>query len=221
MKKSCVIVAGVFAGVCVSSAAGLTVPFTESFAASNANWTNAANAAMEFAPSGGPDSSSYASTTFNFSGTNVQSTPAILRAQSTTNASGGNFFGNWITGGASEVSLDIRHDATIPLSLFARWTGATAPAAPGWIIFGKSVAPGSWTNVTFKIDSSNNFPEPGANFNTIFSQVVRMQFGVLPGQLAGVNTTVRFDIDNVRVVPSPAAAAMFAPMALVALRRRR
>lgn len=208
-------------GVSTAAASALTVPFTESFAASNANWTNAANAALDFVGSGGPDASSYASTTFNFVSTNAQSTPAILRAQSSTNASGGNFFGDWITSGVPQVSFDIRHDGTAPLSLFARWTGASSPASPGWIVFGPSINPGVWTNVTIQIASPANFPEPGANFNTIFSQVARMQFGVLPGALAGVNTTVRFDIDNVTIVPAPAAALGFAPLSLAALRRKR
>jgi hypothetical protein len=204
-----------------ASTHAITVPFTESFSTGNANWTNSANAALEAVATGGPDNSPYASTTFNFAGTNAQSTPAILRAQSTTNASNGNFFGDWITSGATQVTLDIRHNSTAPLSLFARWTGASSPAAPGWIILGPSINGGAWTSVTFPINSASNFPEPGANFNAIFSSVVRMQFGVLPGGLAGVNTTVRFDIDNVTITPTPAAASLLAPIAALTLRRNR
>ena len=204
------------------AALAITVPYTEAFTSGNANWTNAANAPLDAIPTGGPDNSPYASTTFNFAGTNPQSTPAVLRAQSTTNASGGNFFGDWITSNATVLTFDFRHDASAPLDTFVRWTGAGSPPAPGLILFGPAVQPNTWTNISLPVSAlSPFFPEPGANFNAIFSQVVRMQFGVTPGALAGVNTTVHFDIDNVTITPTPGAAALLSPLALTALRRRR
>lgn len=216
-------VALVAAAFAAAPASALTVPFTETFASGNASWTNAANAPLDAFGAGGPDGSAYASTSFNFAGTNPASTPAILRAQNTTNASGGAFFGNWVTGGVTTLSFDIRHDAPNALDVFVRWTALSAPAFPGIILFAPStVAPGAWTNVSIAVSAASPFvPEPGATYAGIFPQVARMQFGATPGALAGQNVAVRFDIDNVRIVPTPGAATGLALLGAAVLRRRR
>ncbi len=222
MQSIRVFVSALWALSAGSAVSALTVPFTETFAGGNASWTNSANAPLTAVGAGGPDGSAYASTTFNFAGTTPDSTPAILRAQNTTNASGGAFFGNWVTNNVTTLSFDIRHDAPASLDLFVRWTALSAPAFPGIILFAPAaVAPGAWTSVTLAIGPGSPFvPEPGATYAGIFPQVARMQFGATPGGLAGQNVTVRFDIDNVRIVPAPAALGL-APVALMALRRRR
>ena len=204
-----------------ASAGALTVPFTETFAANNSSWTNSANGPAAYLATGGPDGSGYASAPFNFASTNAGSTPAILRCQNTTGASGGNFFGDWITGGVTTLSFDIRHDASVALQVFARWTSATAPAFPGIIALGSTVQPNTWTTVTLDVTSGGTYvPEPGAVYANIFSNVARVQYGALPGALAGQAVTVNFDIDNVRIVPTPGAAAI-GLVGLVGLRRRR
>ncbi|MFM9956432.1 MAG: hypothetical protein ACKVZJ_00005, partial [Phycisphaerales bacterium] len=224
MRRDVVVVSTLAAALgFVSSASGLTVPFTETFAGGNASWTNSANAPLEAVGAGGPDGSSYASGVFNFAGTNAQSTPAILRAQNTTNASGGSFFGNWVTQNVTTLSFDIRHDAPVSLDVFVRWTGASAPAFPGIILFASSSVPsGAWTSVTMAISSGAAFvPEPGGTYAGIFPQVARMQFGATPGSLAGQNVAVRFDIDNVRIVPGPGVVALVGLAGIAGLRRRR
>lgn len=203
-----------------SGAFALTNPYTENFITDNASWTNNANGPADFIAAGGPDGSSYITGAFNFAGTNGGSTPAILRCQSTTSASGGAFFGDWIAGGVTQLTYKFRHDSTALLSPFVRF----APTAgfPGLAAVAAPIAGGQWQTVTFTIDAgATYFPEPGATFANVFSDVKRMQFGVLPGQLAGVNTTVHFDIDIVSITPAPGAAAAFAPLGLIALRRRR
>ncbi|MEO1130914.1 MAG: hypothetical protein AAFX05_14570, partial [Planctomycetota bacterium] len=78
--------------------------------------------------------------------------------------------------------------------------------------------------ITYFIDPAN--PQfvsfEGTDFNSTFSNVGHMQFGVdTPGALLGQDVTVTFDIDNVRLVPGPAAATTLLLGGLVGLRRRR
>lgn len=205
-----------------SSASALVFPYTETFAANNAGWSNSANAPMGYSATGGPDASGYATTAFNFSSTTPGSTPAIIRCQNTTNASGGSFFGDWITAGVTTLSFDIRHDAPVALQVFARWTSASAPAFPGMAALGSLVQPNTWTTVTIDVSASGSFiPEPGAVYANIFSNVARIQYGALPGSLAGQSVSVNFDIDNVTIVPTPGAAVIAGFAGIAGLRRRR
>lgn len=203
-----------------ATAGALTVPFTENFASSSSGWTNSASSALDFVASGGPDASGYASSAFNFAGTNAQSTPAILRGQS--GASGNEFFGNWITAPVSGLSFYFRHDASEALTVFTRWTGASSPAFPGVVSLGSPILPNTWTLVTVPISAGMPLiAEPGGTYAGIFSQVARLQVGVLPGSLAGQNVSVRFDIDQVSIVPVPGAAVVAAAGAGLLIRRRR
>lgn len=215
--------AAIVIGSAASGALALTVPFTEHFASGNANWTNSANAPMDFVGAGGPDGSSYTSATFNFVGTNPQSTPAIIRCQSNTGASGGAFFGNWIGGGVTQLSFFIRHDATVSFNVFARFTNSAL--FPGLAAVEPVPVPGgAWTQVVIPINAGAAYiPEPGATFAGVFSDLARMQIGVLPGQLAGLNATVRFDIDRVSIVPVPGvgSSVVLAGVCMTARRRRR
>ncbi|MFN8730159.1 MAG: hypothetical protein ACK5Z4_09915, partial [Planctomyces sp.] len=60
-------------------------------------------------------------------------------------------------------------------------------------------------------------------FNTVLSNVGRLQFGILPlpASLANTNVTYQFNIAQVRLIPTPAAATLLGFAGVVATRRRR
>lgn len=220
--------AAIVAAICVVSAAqAVTVPFTENFDADNANWQNNANGLAVFNAAGGPDNSGYISAPFNFQNSAVDATPVLLRARPTTPfgpASGGNFIGNWLSNGVNSFSAYVRHNASEPLTYFARF--ADPLGFPGLIVGDTtSVLPNTWTLVDFKIspNNPNNFTE-GQPFSAVFDSIGHVQLGVfVPAGLAGVNQEFTFDVDQVTIdVPEPASLTM-AGLAVVlggVLRRR-
>lgn len=217
------IVAGFAIAFAGSASAGL-IGATETFDTDSANWVNAAGSGfLDWFPSGGPDGSAFASGAFNFANTNTGDTPVILRAQSAANSSGGIFFGDYISEGVSELRFSIRHDAPSPATFFVRFAApANFPGATA-VLF-TPVAGDIWTDISVILDPSN--PQfvtfEGSDFNTIFSNIGRLQFGVSVGDgLAGVDQSFRFDIDNVRLVPAPGALVGVFSAGLFMTRRRR
>lgn len=195
-----------------------TVPFTEDFGPDVAKWLNFnSSALLTHNVSGGPDGSSYASGDFNFLNSVFgDQGPVILRGTTSVlgPASGGAFFGDWITDGVKRFHAFVRHDAGVPLSFFTRFAdtinfpGATAVEfAP--------VPSGVWTELAFDINpNSPNFVTfEGQTFATVFDNIGQVQLGVsIPSALAGVNQIVTFDLDQVSIseVPEPASLALAA-----------
>jgi hypothetical protein len=216
-----------------STAHGTIVPFTENFATDAANWyDNAATAPVQWVANGGPDGSSHVSTNFNFvnlpPGLPIPNNPVnLFRAQDEFNSSGGAFFGNWIADGVTAISFAIRHDGPTPLNFFARF--ATPNNFPAWS--GVQFAPvqaNTWTTITIPISLSNPalFFEgpPGAGqaeFDAVFSNIGHVQIGAFAGSLAGVDDSVRFDLDQVTLVPGPGALTMLALMGVSRRGRKR
>ncbi len=195
----------------ISAAHGVTVPYTEDFTTTNAGWRQNISANFaDFKPSGGPDGSSYISSSYSFVGNLEDDGPVLHRANIADNASGGNFYGNWITAGATKFSAYVRHNVTEPVSYFARFTGASA--FPGIIVFQPIlVQPNTWTLLNF--DASPSSPDlffEGGNYVSIFSNVSRVQFGAnVSALLAGLDQTFTFDVDKVTVnIPEPSALAL-------------
>lgn len=212
------------ASACAAASPGALVGATETFGAGPANWTNATGSAfLDWFGAGGPDGSAFASGVFDFTASNAGDTPVILRAETAANASAGAFFGNYITEGVTELRFSVRHDGPAPLTFFTRF--ATPGNFPGGtaIVF-SPVFSNTWTEISIAIDPSNPafVTFEGSNFNTVFSNIGRLQFGVSVGSgLAGFDQPVRFDIDNVRLVPAPGGLAMGAGIFAFGLRRRR
>lgn len=207
-------------GLILSSVAGAAVvPFTETFSSSAANWSSgSAFTALTYVNSGGPDGSGYGSATFSFANNQVGDQPLLFRAQSNFGSSGNAFVGNWITDGVTSLSFSVRHTAGSPVSFYARFAPAAGPGAVG--LFNAAATSGEWTTYTLAINPATPFIYEGTNFNSTFSNVARVQIGVLVDSGLAGRTGLTFDVDNVSIVPAPGAALL--PMAgLIAMRRRR
>ena len=71
--------------------------------------------------------------------------------------------------------------------------------------------PETWTEITIPINPANPqfISYEFGDFNTIFHSVGRIQLGVsVPAELAGSTTPVTFDLDQVTIVPEPAALGL-------------
>jgi uncharacterized protein (TIGR03382 family) len=202
------------------SAFAATVPFTETFSSSDANWSSASVfAPLSYPASGGPDGSGYGSTSITFPATAVGTQPLLFRGQSNFNSSGNAFVGNWITEGITAFSFSVRHNASAPVDFFARFSAA----GPGAVALAMPAAqPNVWTTYTVPINPAAFFIYEGTTFASTFSNISRVQVGLTVD--AGITDTtapIIFDIDNVSIVPAPGAASLLGLGALVGLRRRR
>jgi hypothetical protein len=222
MKVSSVVLAATLCGAVAATAPAAIVPFTEEFTAGSSSWFNpAGNAPLDWTATGGPDGSGYATTPFNFAATAPNATPLIFRGQDNFNSSGGAFVGNWLAEGVTSLDFFVRHDATVPLTFFARLAPpANFPAAVALNF--APILPNTWTHIVIPIDPAN--PQfitfEGSDFNTTLSNVARLQIGInVPAALAGQNVTFNFDLDRVSIVPAP--GSLTAAVMLVALGRRR
>lgn len=215
--------AAVAATMAVSAVFATVVPFTENFAADAANWREGTGVTdATWNASGGPDGSSYVSSTGSFANNNPGDTPIFLRGHDTFNSSGGAFVGDWLADGVTAFSVYVRHDAPLPLTYFVRFAKpANFPAAVG--VEFVPVLPNTWTRIDLAIFEGNpefvNFET--SDFQTIFSGIGKLQIGVMvPDQLAGSPQTFTFGFDQIAIVPEPSAAAAVSLLALAALRRR-
>lgn len=196
-----------------SSVQALTVPYEESFSASNAGWTDAVNAPIGWVASGGSDGGGYVSDSYNYLGyeSAFGGGPVLFRANDSANASGDAFVGDWLAAGVTEVSLFLRHDAPVPMEVFLRVAGSAN--FPGAVIpyFGV-VAPGAWTEVSFLIDA--NSPAcigEGVTCAQALQSVGNVQFGTgAPELLTGLDQAFTIDIDQVSIsaVPEPTTAIL-------------
>ncbi|CAG0981700.1 hypothetical protein PHYC_01800 [Phycisphaerales bacterium] len=200
----------------------VVVPFTETFSADSAGWRDSTSTALNWFASGGDGGTAYVSGPFNFVNNLANDTPVILRGQSNFNSSGGAIFGNWIADGVTSFSIAVRHNAGQPLNFFSRF--ASPAAFPGAVAVNFApVMPNTWTTLTFPIDPSN--PQfisfEGSDFNTVFSNVGRVQVGVsVPASMAGVDQSFAFDLDTVSLVPAPGALALLGVAGIFVRRRR-
>ena len=207
-----------------ASALALDVPFTETFSSAGNNWSAASVLTpLSLVAMGGPDGSQFATRGFSFGGSGLGEQPILARAQTNFNSSGGAFFGNYLTGGVTALSLFVRHDAPESLEYFVRFAVPT-PGGGGLVAVPFVVAPNTWTELTVPISQGFAFQYEGPPtlFGTVFGNVGRVQVGVLvSATLAGTTPSYNFDIDTVRIIPAPPAAALAGLASVVALRRRR
>ncbi|MFI4855697.1 MAG: hypothetical protein ACIAQF_12050 [Phycisphaerales bacterium JB065] len=206
-------------------AGGLVAPYTETFDADSANWTNFNSSGnLDWFSNGGPADSAYASGTYNLENASGMFPPVVLRAQQDANASGGAFVGNWIESGVIGFSFDIRHDLDQPVTIFGRF--ATPQNNPGASANSSiTVEPNTWTTVTFDLtpDSADIISFGSGDYESVFSNIGNIQLGFyVPDGLAGQDIPVRVDIDNAGlVIPTPGSAALLGVAGLALVRRRR
>ena len=181
----------------VSSAAALTVPFTEEFTTDGANWRDRAMSPVTWNSTGGPDGGSYASMSTTFASNIPGDTVVLFRAQDEFNSSGNAFVGDWIGSGVRMVTAYVRHDAGAPLSFFARIT--PPPNFPGAIALQFGPVPsGQWTLIALPVlEDGPNLIFEGGDYASIFGAVGHLQFGTtVPAELAGSATPITFQLDK-------------------------
>jgi MYXO-CTERM domain-containing protein len=204
-----------------SSALAVTNPFTESFNSSSANWSSAsAFTAMTYFASGGVGNSGYAGSSVSFTGQTTGAQPILARAQSNFSSSNNEFFGNWIASGVAQLSLSVRQNTGVPVTYFVRFAPAAGPGAVA--VIPVAVQPNTWTNLSLAINASTPFIYEGTTFSGAFSDVSRVQVGVLvDAALADQAGPFAFDVDNVAITPAPGALGLLGVCGLIAGRRRR
>ena len=109
----------------------------------------------------------------------------------------------------------------VPVNVFARIAGpANFPGAAA-VAFAP-VLPDVWTFVSIPIaEGLPNIILEGASFDDVFSNVGHLQIGVsTPEGFDGDPTMYTYDLDNVSIVPAPAALALLALGGMVGRRRR-
>lgn len=206
----------------VATVQAAVVPFTEEFAADNAAWKDAAGADLAFVAAGGPDGSGFVTTPFSFAASAADAPLTVMRGQDSYDSSADAFVGNWISDGVTQFTAWVRHNAPMPLTLFARFaTPVNFPGAAG--IEFAPVLPNTWTLLTIEINPTSPqivYEGPTANYNSVFGNVGNVQIGIsVPGALAGSTQPLTLDLDKPTIVPEPAALGMMTLGALALLRR--
>lgn len=207
----------------VAGVQAAVVPFTEDFSADNAAWKDAAGADLTYVAAGGPDGGSFVTGSFSFDAANANDPMTLIRGQDNFDSSADAFVGNWISDGVTQFSAWVRHDAPMPLPMFARFaTPVNFPGAAG--IQFAPVLPNIWTLLTINIGPASPqivYEGPGATFNSVFGNVGNIQIGVsVPGVLAGSSQPLTIELDKPTITPEPASLGMLAAGALMLLRRR-
>jgi hypothetical protein len=213
----------ILAAAGASATAGVT-EFTETFESGDANWLNGADLALSEVAAGAKDGSAYVSTTLDLNNAGPFGL-TIFRGESSSGASGGAFAGDYIAGGITTVSFDVRHNAGQDLDIALRLASPFNFPAIG-VQSGTLVASDTWTTVTFEIDPSNPLlvvepPFTPADYESILSNIGNFQISSFrPGGLSSP-LDVTFDLDNVSITPTPSSAVLLGFGGLVATRRRR
>ncbi len=212
------------AGV-VSGASAQIVGFVEDFNTNAAAWRNFNSAnILEWVPSGGPDGTAFARSSYNLTAAGSGFPPTVIRAHSTfaPPSSGGTYAGDWIAAGVTGVSFSFRHDLSVAISLTGRFaTPLNNPGASVETAF--TVEPNVWTTISYDLtEGSPDIISLGSGtYAGIFGNIGNIQLGFnVPPGMGGQNIEVRFDVDNFTIVPAPGALALIGVAGLVSCRRR-
>lgn len=222
------LVAIAVAACCLKSSAtasAAVIPFTETFASNTSGWLNAGSAPATYVATGGVDNDGYISTTRAFPLTGGFG-PIIFRGNAT--ASNGNFAGNWLTAGVTELRMHVRHDAPEAMNFYMRFDrGGGAAASTNSF----SIASNTWTEVVVPIIDSNavfqSYGSAGTQsdpFGFVFSNIISVQLALSLTQPTSFNTnTYTIGLDSVSAVPEPSSIGLCAIAAGCSIwyRRRR
>jgi hypothetical protein len=187
----------------------VTIPFTETFAVDNANWSIGSStvyAAATWNATGGPSGGTFISRLGSGTGSPF-SGPTIFRGQDNFDSSGDAFVGDWIAAGVGTFSVDFFHDHSSALNVSVRF--ANAFNDPGASSVNFLVDPSTWTTLTIPIvDSTSSFQTYGSlgsvpnstSFNTIFSSIGNIQLSLPTGTDL---PSVTFGLANPTIAPVP------------------
>lgn len=209
-----------FGATCVCAAAGASVvPYTETFSADNANWGGGGNwqafEPLDWSSSGGPGGSGYVSTTLPFQDHQPGMFPAltIFRGQDNYGSSGNAFVGDWTGSGITQFSFWVRHNSPEELLYSVRFVpvGSNSPSM-NFEFSDTLVQPNTWTQLSLTISPDT----PGwvvgggpGTYDAVFSNLGKIQIGVNPDPLAGLEDDITFDLSNVSInVPAPGALCL-------------
>ncbi|MBX3359056.1 MAG: hypothetical protein KF745_11600 [Phycisphaeraceae bacterium] len=203
------------------SAQAVINPFTEPFNSAANNWSvGSVLTPLNYFPSGGPDGSAYGSTDVSLASAIVGDQPLLFRAQSNFNSSNNAFVGDWLASGVTELTFSLRHNGPVPVTFYTRFAPAAGPGAVA--VLPTAVQPNEWTTLSVAINPATPFIYEGTTFAGTFASVARLQFGLMvDAGLAGQSAPLTVDIDNVGIVPAPAAGVLFGVAGLFGCRRRR
>ena len=218
MRSKKTALAAALAALCTAGgASALTVPFTEDFATGASGWEDADNGPLTWHAAGGPDGSSYVSTTHSYFGFSnpFGGGPVLFRASQSDGASGGAFVGDWIAGGVAAVSAWVYHETGVDLTFFIRV--ATSFNFPGAVIDDDVAVPsGVWTRIEIPIETT----APPCFEETVpcaqaFTAVGNFQIGTTaPVALTQLDQAFVIALDQVSLVaasvPEPGAALLVA-----------
>ena len=216
------------------SPAFATVIAVEDFDSDRAGWegatagigVNPSATPVDFVSTGGAPGSSPGFITIDFAFSDAGMFGATLfRGQSTTNASGGIFSGDYLASGVNEISFYIRHNAGVDIDLNLRV--ATPQNSPGFgLLPGTAIPSGVWSLVTLPVGLDEPFQQQSGTPTTVLPNVGNLQIGAsnpfTPGSV-GEMTPVTFDLDTFTIsnVPEPSAVALSLLGGLCFLRRKR
>jgi hypothetical protein len=220
------------AGV-ISHPAFATVPYTENFTSDAANWTDGSGAALAThvasggIAGGGPDGSSYITSTASAHNIANNAAVVVFRGQDEFNSSAHAFEGDWLGSGINHFSTWVWHNAPVPLDFFVRF--ATASNFPGTAADKMAlVAPNTWTELSYEIAPAHIneylFPEgPNSFFNATFGSVGHIQVGYsVPTGFGSDLNSYSFALDRPSIqTPEPASLFLVISFAAAACMRRR
>lgn len=162
-----------------SASAEVTVPTTEDFATSAANWRDVGSVALTYVAAGGPDGNGYVTTSLPLTGLPPNGV-ILFRGQKQFNSSNQAFVGDWLGAGVGTLTAYVRHNASQPLSIFARIAGEFNN--PGVDIeLPTLIPPNTWTQMTFNLSPTNpklTVEGPPSAYTTVFQAVGNLQIGV-------------------------------------------
>lgn len=211
----------------LTQSAFATVPYTENFASDAANWRDGAGAASAtWVVSGGPDGSSYITSTASAFFLDEGDPVVVFRGQDGFDSSADAFVGNWL-GNVGQFSTWVWHNAPVPLDFFVRF--ATAGNFPGTAADKVAlVAPNTWTKLSYEIAPSHIneylFPEgPPSFYASTFSNVGNIQVGYSVPAGFGLDTnSYTFALDQPSIdTPEPGSSFLVMSFAAIAFMRRR
>ena len=206
-----------------SSARALIVPYTEDFSANSANWLTGPTGALvdaTWVAAGGVDGGAYVQALATNS-VGAFGGPIVFRGNASANASGGAFFGDWLSGGVTSFSASVLHDAPTSLNFYVRLSAGGGAGASSNPI---EVPTGTWTLLTIPIVNSLGpsgvFQSYGSSsFNSIFGNISEVQIALSANPPVGATYTL--GLDRVSVVPEPGTFTLVALSSLVLATLRR